>query len=83
MKWNTKRMMIIGAVALLAAAPAFAQNPELQQKLAAVKQAAAENKQKLRQYQWTETTQLTLRAMRSLRPETFVIMVLTERSKRL
>jgi hypothetical protein len=53
-------MMIIGAAALLATS-AFAQNPELQQKLAAVKQAAAENKQKLRQYQWIETTQLTLK----------------------
>jgi hypothetical protein len=52
--------MIIGAAALLATS-AFAQNPELQQKLAAVKQAAAENKQKLRQYQWIETTQLTLK----------------------
>jgi hypothetical protein len=61
MNRNTKCMMIIGAAALLAAASAFAQNPELQQKLAAVKQAAAENKQKLRQYQWIETTQLTLK----------------------
>ena len=47
---------------LLSLAPgAFSQNAELLQKLAAVKQAAAENKQKLRQYQWTETTQLTLK----------------------
>lgn len=61
MKWNTKRMMIIGAVALLAAAPTFPQNPELQQKLAAAKQSVAENKQKLLQYQWTETQQLTLK----------------------
>jgi len=60
MNRNTKCMMIIGAAALLATS-AFAQNPELQQKLAAVKQAAAENKQKLRQYQWIETTQLTLK----------------------
>ena len=60
MNRNTRCMMIIGAAALLATS-AFAQNPELQQKLAAVKQAAAENKQKLRQYQWTETTQLTLK----------------------
>ena len=60
MNRNTKCMMIVGAAALLATS-AFAQNPELQQKLAAVKQAAAENKQKLRQYQWTETTQLTLK----------------------
>ncbi len=34
---------------------------ELQQKLAAVKQSVAENQQKLHQYQWTETTQLTLK----------------------
>ena len=60
MNRNTKCMMIIGAAALLATS-AFAQNPELQQKLAAVKQAAAENKQKLLQYQWIETTQLTLK----------------------
>src|SRR5271155_4760124 len=33
---------------------------ELQQKLAAVKQSIAVNQQKLHQYQWTETTQLTL-----------------------
>jgi hypothetical protein len=31
----------------------------LQQKLAALKQSAAENKQKLHQYQWVETTQVT------------------------
>lgn len=61
MNWNTKRMMVIGAVALLAAVPTLPQNPELQQKLAAVKQAAAENKQRLLQYQWIETTQLTLK----------------------
>ena len=56
-----KRLIIIGAIALVVAVAAIAQNGELQQKLAAVKQAAAENKQRLRQYQWTETTQLTLK----------------------
>jgi hypothetical protein len=61
MNWNSKRMMTIGAVVLLATVPALSQNPELQQKLAAVKQAAAQNKQKLLQYQWVETTQLTLK----------------------
>jgi hypothetical protein len=40
---------------------AIAQNSELQEKVAAVKQSAAENKQKLLQYQWLETTQLTLK----------------------
>jgi len=52
------------AAALLAALPpatASAQgSPDLQQKLAAVKQSVAENQQKLHQYQWTEATQLTL-----------------------
>jgi hypothetical protein len=57
----SKRLMIIGAAILAITVPAIAQNGELQQKLAAVKQAAAENKQRLRQYQWTETTQITLK----------------------
>jgi hypothetical protein len=56
----SKRLMI-GVVALAAAIPAIAQNSELQQKVAAVKQSVAENKQRLRQYQWIETTQLTLK----------------------
>jgi hypothetical protein len=45
------------------AIPSFAQmgggSPELQQKLQALKQASAENKQQLMQYQWVETTVLT------------------------
>ncbi len=57
----SKRLVMIGAVTLAITFPAISQNTELQQKLAAVKQAAAENKQKLRQYQWVETTQLTLK----------------------
>jgi hypothetical protein len=56
-----KRLVMMGAVAFIAGIPANAQNADLQQKLAAAKQAAAENKQKLRQYEWTETTQLTLK----------------------
>jgi hypothetical protein len=57
----SRRLMMISAMALAASFALTAQNMELLQKLAAVKQAAAENKQKLRQYQWTETTQLTLK----------------------
>ncbi|MFZ0881787.1 MAG: hypothetical protein WAN14_00195 [Candidatus Acidiferrales bacterium] len=57
----SKRMLILGAIALAASVAAVAQNGALQEKLAAVKQAAAENKQQLRQYQWTETTQVTLK----------------------
>jgi hypothetical protein len=60
------RSALLTAAALLAlllsASPrANAQaGPDVQQKLAAVKQSIAENQQKLHQYQWTEATQLTL-----------------------
>ncbi|HKM66103.1 MAG TPA: hypothetical protein VJX70_02975 [Candidatus Acidoferrum sp.] len=57
----SKRCRVVPVVALLAIAPAIAQNSEMQEKLAAVKAVAAENKQQLRQYQWTETIQLTLK----------------------
>lgn len=56
-----KRLTMIGAVALAATVPAIAQNGELQQKLTGVNQAMAENKHRLQQYQWTETTQLALK----------------------
>jgi hypothetical protein len=55
------RLLILAGIGLVAIAPAIAQNPELQEKVAAVKQNVAENKQRLLQYQWTETTQLTLK----------------------
>lgn len=57
----SKRMIIISAMVLVGSLTAIAQNGDLQQKLAAVKQAAAENRQQLRQYEWTETTQVTLK----------------------
>ena len=63
-----QRGKVVLATAILAAIsvpsisiPAIAQNADLQQKLAEVKQAAALNAQMLHQYQWTETTQLTLK----------------------
>jgi hypothetical protein len=56
-----KRLILSGVVALAVAIPALGQNTELQQKLAAVKQSMAENKQRLEQYQWIETTELTLK----------------------
>ena len=56
-----KRLMLVGAVVLAVALPAFTQSAELQQKLAAVKQSLAENKQRLQKYQWYESTQLTLK----------------------
>src|SRR5260370_7596843 len=57
----SQRLMIGGAIVFLTVGSAIAQNSELQEKVAAVKQSAAENKQRLQQYQWTETTQLTLK----------------------
>jgi len=62
-----KRKLLIAAAVLAATVSAIAQigggtgGGELQQKMAAVKQSAAENQQKLHNYQWTETTQLTLK----------------------
>jgi len=61
-----KGTLLIAAAMLAAIVPAIAQTDggagaELQQKMAAVKQSVAENQQKLHQYQWKETTQLTLK----------------------
>ena len=56
-----KRLMVIAALTLVGSAMAMGQDGDMQQKLAAAKQSIAENQQKLRQYQWTETTELTLK----------------------
>src|SRR5215471_19633837 len=63
---NRKHAALFAAVLLVAIVPAFAQmgggsGGEQQQKFATVKQSAAENQLRLHQYQWTETTQLTLK----------------------
>jgi hypothetical protein len=55
------RWMITCSIAVIFTLPLIAQSAELQQKLAAVKQSMAENKMRLQKYQWTETTQLTLK----------------------
>jgi hypothetical protein len=62
---NYRHKLFIAAAVLAALVPALAQTPgggggELQQKMAAIKQAVAENQQRLRKYQWVETVQLTL-----------------------
>jgi hypothetical protein len=64
----TRKLGVFGLLALAGlSANAFAQmgggasNPELQQKIAALKQSAAENKQRLHQYQWVETQQITFK----------------------
>ncbi len=56
-----KRWLRLSAVTLTVTFSSFAQNSALQEKVAAVKQSMAENAQRLRQYQWIETTQLTLK----------------------
>ncbi len=67
MKSGCKLQVAILMMAALTAAPALAQMgggqgpAALQQKLAALKQSAAANKQRLHQYQWVETQQLTLK----------------------
>jgi hypothetical protein len=58
---NNKRTLLIAAVMVAAVIPTIGQGGELQQKIAAVKQSIAENQQRLHRYQWTETTQLTLK----------------------
>ncbi len=58
---TTARWIPSCSIAVTFAIPVIAQSAELQQKLAAVKQSMAENKMRLQKYQWTETTQLTLK----------------------
>jgi hypothetical protein len=52
--------IMIAAAALIGTLPLYAQDSAVQEKLAAVKQAMAANVQRLHQYQWIETTQVTL-----------------------
>jgi hypothetical protein len=57
-------LFIAGALLAAVVVPTIAQmdaSGDLQEKIAAVKQSIAENKQKLQHYQWVETTQLTLK----------------------
>ncbi len=70
MKTRSSLRASLAASALLAAAVllllwvvqrAMAQDPELQQKLAAVKESAAKNKQELAQYAWTEQQTISLK----------------------
>jgi hypothetical protein len=56
-----KHALVWGALAVVAVCPSFAQDNALQEKVAAIKQSMAENTQRLRGYQWVETTQLTLK----------------------
>ncbi len=49
------------AVLALAAVVAVAQNPQVEQKLMAIKQNMAKNKQQLAQYTWTETETISIK----------------------
>ncbi|HVO63175.1 MAG TPA: hypothetical protein VMT53_19760 [Terriglobales bacterium] len=51
----------LAAGILLAGRPAPAQNPQLEERLMALKQNQAANKQKLAQYTWTETETISLK----------------------
>jgi hypothetical protein len=52
--------LMIGVIALAASFPLMAQDSAVQDRVAAVEAAITANAQKLHQYQWIETTQLTL-----------------------
>src|ERR1022692_67841 len=60
-----KRMALALTVAIsagvLAITPAAAQNPQMEQKLMAIKDAQAANKQKLAQYTWQETETISIK----------------------
>jgi hypothetical protein len=58
---TVRRLMMTGGSILGSALLVFAQNPELQQKVADVKQAAAANKQALAQYTWVEQVTISLK----------------------
>src|SRR5579864_329669 len=84
---SNKCNLFIAATVLAATVLAIAQTDggaggDLQQKLAAAKESAAVNQQKLHQYQWIETTQLTLKGDLKLRRSQCASTVLTERYRR-
>jgi len=60
--WNTGLSIlfavVVGTVSVLSA---HAQNPELQQRLADLKESMAKNKQAIAQYTWTETVTISLK----------------------
>lgn len=51
----------VAALVLLSGTTAVAQNPQLEEKIMAFKQAQAANKQKLAQYTWTETETISIK----------------------
>ena len=63
--FGLRRMALALAVAISAGifpiTPAAAQSPQMEQKLMAIKEAQAANKQKLAQYTWTETESIAIK----------------------
>jgi hypothetical protein len=63
--WRKLSTTLLASLALLAGAglicPANAQNPELQQRVAALKQNVARDQQSIRQYEWIETTVISVK----------------------
>jgi hypothetical protein len=55
------RRCVLVLTVLILAIPSLGQANALQEKVAALKQSMAQNRQRLMQYRWTETTQLTLK----------------------
>ena len=84
---NTRTLGSIRLVAfvLLAVAfnlPVWAQNPELQQRLAEVKQVMAQNKEALAQYTWGEQVTISLKGEQK-KQENFQVRVGPDGNKRL
>jgi hypothetical protein len=61
LRFNTKHAVIAIALFFLAASAALAQNPEIQQRLAEMKAASAQNKQNLATYTWQEDDTISLK----------------------
>jgi len=63
--WRKVSTTVLASLALLAGAgfifPVNAQNPELQQRVANLKQTVARDQQSIRQYEWIETTVISLK----------------------
>jgi hypothetical protein len=62
--WALRVGSIVAAVAMMASVPVWGQGPgsaDAQQRVAALKEAVAANKQQLQQYQWLETTDVSVK----------------------
>ena len=61
LKHTALALAVVSASGIFAITPSFAQNPQMEQKLMAIKEAQAANKQKLAQYTWTETESIAIK----------------------